>query len=142
MHGVLQQLQLGTRLRQQRVGRHHGGDRRGCRTAQPGGQRNALVDRKLKAETGRLRIVQRDDRAAGGVLRSLQRQILHHAANGLDGPPGRRAAPRRHAIADRVDRKAQNIEANGDVADRCGRKRGGDAASRPRCGIAHRRAPR
>ena len=45
-------------------------------------------------------VVQRDDRASGGVLRRLERQILHHAANRLDGHAGRRGAPRRHAIAD------------------------------------------
>ncbi len=78
------------------------------------------------------RLVHRDQRAPGGVTGSLARQIRHHAADGRDASPLvlPRVAPAR-TIADGVDREAEDVETDGDIADRGWRKRRARPCARP-----------
>src|SRR6266480_876607 len=137
-HGELQQLEWAACLRQQRIRRHHGADRRGRRAPQTRAERNPLVDLQREPEPRAPRLLHRQQRAPGGVVARLPGQLPGDAAHRVDGHSRCGAPPHRHAIPERIHRKSQDVEADGDVAHRgrCERRR---ARERRR---THSRAPR
>ena len=125
---------------QQCVGGHHRGHRRGRRAAQPRAERDALVDLDLEAEVRAS--------AAPASASSARPAVLSAASRGSSpatprtawiAHARRAAAHHRHPVAERLDREAEDVEADRDVADRGRRERRG-AYARP--ARAHRRAPR
>ena len=134
-HGVrVQRVRIQRRV-EQRVGGHQGGHAGRRRAAQPGAERDALVEFDLEAERQRQRFAQRKQRAAGGVALGLQRQVGDRAADRLD--PHRRFVDAAHGgdIADAGDAVAEDVEADPHIAY-------GSRRKRPRFhACAHRRAP-
>jgi len=135
-HGELEQLEAAHGLRQQRVRRNHRADRGSGRAPEPGADRDALVDLQAEAEGGTHRFLQRKQRTTCGVVAHLMRQLS--PAHGVDLDTGRGTPRHGDAIAERVDRKTENVEADRDIADRGGGK--GRSALPGRA--AHSRAPR
>ena len=67
----------------------------------------------------------------------IERQVAHDTADGGDGDARSVRARDGDRVTQRIDAETQNVETNGDVADRSRRKR-----RRTFDAIAHRRAPR
>ena len=108
----------------QLVGGDQRRDRRGGRSAEPGAQRDALVDLHLEAESQPQSVAQREQRAAGRVARRVLRQLGRAAADRRDADRTLVHAAHRHLVARSGETLAQDVEADGDVADR-GRGEGG-----------------
>ena len=140
LHGELQQFELAEWLGHDGIRSHHRGDRGSGRTAEPGSQRDALVQFKFQAEIQCACCAQRLQRAARGILFRVRRQLLDDAADRADAHARHAGAPHGSAIAEGADRKAHDVEADGDIADGCRRER----ACRFPCGPGrtHMRAPR
>src|SRR5690606_2732303 len=96
------------------------------RAAQPGAERDALVQRHGEAERQRQRFAKRDQRAARGVALGLQRQLPDPgdiALDGLDAHHGLVDPAHRGHVARAFDGMPEQVETDADIADACGRER-------------------
>jgi hypothetical protein len=107
----------------------------GC---EPGAKWDALVDLERDTEARAHRLLQREERTTCGVVAHFARQLTGHATHRIDRHARVGAARYRDPVAERVDCKAEDVEADRHVAD--GRRGKGN---RPLAGCAaHSRAPR
>ena len=110
---------------EQGIGRDQGGHARGRRAAEARTQRNPLVQREREPERQVERIAQGEQGAAGGVARGLQRELLDAgdvAVDRIDAHGGRVDAAHRGDVAGAIDRMAEEVEADPDIADAGGRE--------------------
>ena len=92
----------------------------------------------LKAEIKVPLLDHREHRAPRGIALGIARQLARDTTRAVNEHSRFAATHRAHAIAERIDRKAQNVKADGDVADGGGSERGHTS----RRIITQRRAPR
>ena len=128
----LQQLQRRPRRGQQRIGGHHRGHRRGRRTAEPepSGMPLSMLELEAKLQIQRLL----HGHAARGRRCSAPPRAADpaHAADRRDATRRLRTRRTRGAIAERIDREAEDVETDRDIADRGRRKaRGARARGTP-----------
>jgi hypothetical protein len=124
-HRERQQIGMGERTWQQRIGSNRRGDRRGGRSAHAGAHRNALFDRQADAEVGARSLEQGRRGGQGGVGRRSVWQPVDEAAHRAKPGASFRLADGGDAIADGVERLAEHVEADTDIADarrRAGRR--------------------
>jgi hypothetical protein len=121
-HGEVEQLLGREGLVEQGVGGDHRRD--GRRGAAPEARRDgdALLDPRLEAVREAERAPHRLEGHAGRVALGLERQLGLVARDGGDADAGLADAAHRDVIAERADRVAEHVEADGDVADRGGRE--------------------
>ena len=113
-------------LFQQRIRRDHRAHRGGGRAAEAGAERNALVDLHLEAESRAAALPAAPCSARPAVFFSgSSGRSPATPRDGADDDARLLAARHRDAIAQRIDRKAEDVESDGDVADRSRRERGG-----------------
>ena len=119
----LQQLELAAGAWQQRVCGDHGGNRRGGRAPEAGTQRDAFFDAHVKAKRQIEGLLHGHHRASRGIAFGVARQVDAGAGDAGDRHAALGGARDRYLVAECIDGKSKNVEADRHIAGR-GRRKG------------------